>query len=135
MAKPGAAERPILRVFTQASFHGIIFNVSHRFREVFGISNVAVEIVRHPEPTLAPEEVVGFVRCKRFEGLHELGQIDGLESRQQIVNMIRHHNPRRQSITLTVVTEEFVLDHLGYALNLHEGFAITLIEIPFYSRL
>jgi len=51
--KPGAAEGPISRFFTQSGFHWIVFNVSESPLIVLCMKNVAVEIVVHPELTCA----------------------------------------------------------------------------------
>ena len=51
--------------------------------------------------------------------------------RRQEMQMIRHHHPGRQPVTLAIVKEQRVLHHRRHSLVFQITFAVALIEIRF----
>ena len=59
LAKPGAAEWPIARFCTKAGFDWIVLDIPHRIAEVFGVADIAIEILLHPKLTSTVQDFEG----------------------------------------------------------------------------
>src|SRR5258708_28977580 len=66
-AEPSAAVWPVAWLSAQPCLHWVVFNVPNRIGEVFCIANITIEIIRHPEVSLATEKLICFVRRKRLK--------------------------------------------------------------------
>ena len=93
LSKPGTTESMVLWPCTESGLYRVVFDVFDGFLIVLRISDIAVEIVQHPELTASPETLICFMRCDGFEGLHNVRQDIVLESRNQKMNMIGHYDP------------------------------------------
>src|SRR5436309_5534851 len=78
--EPGAAEWPVFRAFTQPCFHGIVLDVSHGLQEVFGVSDITIKVIQHPELPASVEDSISFVRGDGFKRLHNVSESVVLKS-------------------------------------------------------
>ncbi len=103
---------PILGTRHQARLHRVLVDVLNRRRQVLLVPDEPIEVFAMPELSLKAEYLVRPLRCERLPGMHDARQGPSLEAFHQDMDVVRHHHPREQVITIAVEVQQGVLNQL-----------------------
>ncbi len=97
------------------------------------VPNIAIKEIRLPETALPMQRRITFVGRVRFPRMQNPIQIPARQWRQQNVNVIRHHHPRLQPVSLAIEMQQVLLHNPGHLILSQITTATALIQICIHS--
>ncbi len=76
------------------------------------IADVPVVVVFLPELSLAIQETIACLGGERFPSVHDFIETKAGDGFNHGVNMVRHHDPRHETIALAIEMKQGILDNL-----------------------
>jgi hypothetical protein len=132
--KPCAAPRPFRGLPHEASLYRVVLNVSDCALVVFGITNVAVEIVALPESARATQNPMALGGGITFPRLNDSKQ-GCLPHFDKNVDMVGHDDPAMETVSDAVVMPEALLNKGGNLRAIQDAFAQAGIEMHVEVRI
>src|SRR5258708_15279185 len=129
LTMPGTTKPPFPRRCAQTSPYRIILDITQSIFEVSRVANVPVKIVFKPESTFSSQEFICLLSSIRLDRVHDIGKRICATGRGEQVHMVRHYDPRRQSITNTIEVKQRILHDISYSTIREIRSSVTLIQV------
>jgi hypothetical protein len=107
------APRPIGNFLNQACFDRVVFNIRNRRGEMALVSDVRVPVVVLPERPGPRQQAIRHSRRETLPRTDDVSQRMISKRFNEHVNVVRHHRPCKQSVSLAIEMKQGVLHHFA----------------------
>ena len=104
-----AAPWPVIRLFAESGFYGVVTDVCSCVRKVILITDVAVVIILRPEVSLSSKQAVDLPGTECFPRFHKIAELGSFWAMNEDMDVVWHHAPFQEPVSVSIEMQKSAL--------------------------